>query len=275
MTVHIPGKSDHRGPLVVAVDQVGFTIRGVALGKTVVVAGLREAGRRRASLRCPLANSCPLRRTQGTPGSVGPATGLVVPGVRPCAPAGRGTRPATTYPATGCGSAGCSDGSACSVRSGEAVPAAASPHAGQPPVHRPNRLTRVGTSRHRTIVASTRIPAPRPVARTLMSVRARWTWTGTRGTGSARRWSPAGRCGRCPSMTASSVLSPVVVFLAHAGQEEHLVVHGQSEQEREDHQRYPHRDRAGGRACPTWPCCRARAARPARGRRTPRRARSG
>ena len=32
-TVHIPGKSDHRGPLVIAVDEVGFVVSGIALGE--------------------------------------------------------------------------------------------------------------------------------------------------------------------------------------------------------------------------------------------------
>src|SRR5207302_201731 len=37
-----------------------------------------------------------------------------------------------------------------------------------------------------------------------------------------------------------------VVFLTHAREDEHLVVHRQAEQEREHHKRYPRGDRAGG-----------------------------
>src|SRR4029453_1017271 len=41
-----------------------------------------------------------------------------------------------------------------------------------------------------------------------------------------------------------------VVLLAHAGQQEDLVVHGQAVEEGEGHQRHPHGDGAGGRDAP-------------------------
>jgi hypothetical protein len=44
-----------------------------------------------------------------------------------------------------------------------------------------------------------------------------------------------------------------VIGLPDAGEDEHLVVHRQAEQEREHHQRHPHRDRPGGRDAPQRP----------------------
>ena len=47
-----------------------------------------------------------------------------------------------------------------------------------------------------------------------------------------------------PATTALSVSPRLVVLLAHPGQDEHLVVHRQPEQEREDQHRQPERHRA-------------------------------
>jgi len=73
----------------------------------------------------------------------------------------------------------------------------------------PNKDTRAGTSTDLTTVASSRIPNPRAVANTLMSVPGRLPARGRRGTGSGRRWGSAARSGLClPRRPCPSRLGP-------------------------------------------------------------------
>ena len=95
------------------------------------------------------------------------------------------------------------------------------------------------------MVASSRMPKPRPVASVLRSV----PGPDASAANARNKISAALVTSRpvrpTPSMTAASVELARVVLLPDARQDEHLVVHRQPEQEREDHQRDPERHRAG------------------------------
>ncbi len=124
---------------------------------------------------------------------------------------------------------------------------------------RPNSDTTAGTSSARITVASSRMPAARPVASTLISV----SGPDASDTNARNRISAALVTRRpvrpMPRITAVSV-EPVASYSSRMRDEdEHLVVHRQAEQEREHHQRDPRGDRAGRRMpqirLEPWPAC--------------------
>ena len=100
------------------------------------------------------------------------------------------------------------------------------------------------------MVASIRMPAPRAVAMILTSSSG-MAAIEAKDRNRIRAAQVTRRPTRPRPWTMAVPVEPGgVVLLAHAGQQEDLVVHGQAVEEGEGHQRHPHGDGAGGRDAP-------------------------
>ena len=115
-----------------------------------------------------------------------------------------------------------------------------SSHRGSHQLRSPSSSMVAGTSTMRTMVASTKIAVAMPIP---ISLRNTWS-PGTKARKTAIMIAAAAVMTRAvaarPSATARCCLR-ALVLLADAGQQEHLVVHGQPEEDGEHH----HRDEAG------------------------------
>ena len=120
-----------------------------------------------------------------------------------------------------------------------------------PPV-RSRRAARIsaGTSRARITVASKMIPAARPIANSLISKPGLDESTRNANIRISAALVTSLPVRARPSSIALLGRAGLVVGLAHAREHEDLVVHREAEQEREDHQRDPGRDRLRRRDVP-------------------------
>ena len=109
----------------------------------------------------------------------------------------------------------------------------------------PSSFISAGTSSARITVASKMIPAARPIANSLISKPGLEERTRNANMRISAALVTSFPVRARPSSIARSVEPRLVVCLAHAREHEDLVVHREAEQEREDHQRDPGRDRLG------------------------------